>query len=160
MRAIVLTTPDVRRWALESLLRNGGFDVDFIEDPVRAGRACADGSVALVAVGEPDDGRELTLGLLSALPAEGRPAVVASTGRSPELAEALGDDAEWVRLLPVPVDGLILRMVIEELGLDWSGVPADRPPLDPPAPDRPWGIEGMKKGTVDAAGEPTSVDEA
>lgn len=158
MRALVLTTPDVRRWALESLLRNGGFDVEYFDDPVAAARACGAEEVAVVAVGEPDDGRELTLRLLAALPAGPRPAVVASTGRTAQLTRLLGDDAEWVRLLPVPVDGLVLRMVLDELGLEWKGAPADRPPLDPPVPDRPWGIEGMKKGTVSAAGVPVPAE--
>ena len=84
--------------------------------------------------------------------------MVAVTRRSVQLAEALGDDMEWVRLAPWPVDGLVLRMVLEDLGLPWGGTPADRPPLSPPEPERPWGLEGMKKGTVDAAGRPTPAD--
>ena len=160
MRAIVLTPPDARRWALESVLSNGGYEVTVVEDPVSAGRACAEGEVGLVVVAEPDEGPWLTVGLLGALRTgeRDRPAVVAVTGRGPRLVEALGADSDWVRLAPWPVDGLVLRMVIEELGLSWGGTPPDRPPLDPPAPDRPWGLEGMKKGTVDAAGRPVPVE--
>ena len=73
---------------------------------------------------------------------------------------ALGRDAELVHMVPAPVDGLIMKLLFEDLGLPWGVVPGDRKILRPPVPDRPWGRVGMKEGTVDVAGLVTEASAA
>ena len=154
MRTLVLSPPGGRRWGLESVLRNGGYDVDALDDPRAAGRAYAADDYGLVVIDEPDDGRKFAHLFLRAVSRKGgaHPPILCLAGLPEVVKVGLGADARLVHLVPTPVDGLILRLVLEDLGLPWGRAPKSRPPLTPPVPDRPWGRVGMRSGTVDAAG--------
>ena len=159
MRTLVLTSPDARRWALESVLRNAGYDVDFYDHPRKAGLAYRNADFGLVVVDEPDDGKLFASTFLGMVAGSGddHPPILCLTGLPNVVSKGLGRFASMVHLVPSPIDGLILRMVFEDLGLPWGRVPASRPALKPPVPDRPWGRVGMKQGTVDAAGNVVEV---
>lgn len=157
MRSLVLSAPDAHRWGLESLLRNAGYDVEHRDDPRSAGALAVAEDFDLVIVDEQGDGSKFTAVLLRAM--EGstrrRPPILCMTKLPNVVARALGAAAGLVRMTPAPLDGLMLRMHFESLGLPWSPTPANRKVVSPPAPERPWGRVGMKQGTVDAAGLPS-----
>ena len=162
MRSLVLSPPDARRWGLESVLRNAGYDVEFREDPRRAGGLFMAEEFDLVVIDEPDDGPKFTgvfLRDVRSADKEDPPPILCLTASPNVVGPNLGHDAELVHMVPAPVDGLIMKMLFEDLGLPWGVVPDDRQILQPPVPDRPWGKVGMTEGTVDAAGIPTEAPE-
>ncbi len=159
MRSLVLSPPDARRWGLESVLRNAGYDVEFQDDPRRAGGLFLAEEFDLVVIDEPDDGPKYTGIFLKDVRSTDKehPPILCLTAAPNVVGPALGRDAELVHMVPAPVDGLIMKMLFEDLGLPWGVVPDDRKILAPPVPDRPWGRVGMKEGTVDAAGIETEA---
>ena len=128
------------------------------DDAAIARDAFERGDFGLVVVDEPGDGSDLVAPFLGADGPVGCP-VLCLSALPYVVEETLGARASDVQLVPAPVDGLMLRMVFEDLQLPWGRVPADRPALRPPVPDRPWGKAGMVAGTVDAAGAVVPVAE-
>ncbi len=159
MRSLVLSPPDGRRWGLESLLRNAGYDVQYREDPRRAGGLFLAEDFDLVVINEPDDGAKYAGVFLKEVRRSEKdlPPILCLTATPNVVVPTLGHDADLVHMVPSPVDGLIMKMLFEDLGIPWGVVPDDRQVLSPPIPDRPWGRVGMKEGTVDAAGNETEA---
>lgn len=159
MRSLVLSPPDARRWGLESVLRNAGYDVECREDPRRAGELFLAEEFDMIVIDEPDDGTKFTgLFLRDVRSADkAAPPILCLTPSPNVVGPNLGRDLELIHLVPAPVDGLIMKMLFEDLGLPWGVVPDDRQILSPPVPDRPWGKVGMREGTVDAAGNETEA---
>ena len=95
MRTLVLSPPDARRWALESLLLNAGHEVEVHTEPPTAIKAYMRESWDLVITDEPDDGPKFTGKLLKAVRAKGgtTPPILVLTGLPTVTTRALGADA-------------------------------------------------------------------